>query len=569
MHFRLPILLALAVVLVASAAAADPVAECHRLAGNPNDPGHVGAGVEFGAISSAAAIVACLEAVEANPKAGRLAYQLGRAYDAGKNFSAAENAYLRATDLGFTLAKRNLGYLYQDGAGGAPDAAKAEKWFRGAAKDGDAESMNQLAWMWVVAGEKLKEAADFSNRSVTAVPEDPEYHDTFGWVDFKLGRYEDAAAELEHAIRIAPSDASFHAHLGWIYEALGRDDEARTEWQRALDLPAPDPLADPNLRPQGDGEPAEADDLGQSSGGRLTQRHAVQMPHSRPTGTQIALILRSAGSVQSSNLVDFPHHVHKSPAPICAYMTEGPMPSALKQPCFGNIILTAAAATMMLCPTFAMADNTISEVSARPDIFDALDAAQSGSLSGYRIKKGPVRRASNLFKVPSVTCLGKSTQGIAVGIGNETAKGEPTVLGSVFVTCFKGAPFFKIKAKVGAQFQSSLLVLAGDKVKVLVTQSPTTETAEVTDVTSGAVVKAAAPPKSDSRVTFGAFPLFVGKDELGVPNFGSVTFTNNKINAKTLAAKLAAPINRNKGTTVQIATGRIARGAFKITFHHV
>ena len=76
--------------LVADHRSADPVTECHRLAADPNDPGRIGTGVAFDAIESAAAVTACLQAVDANPKDGRLAYELGRAYDAGSNFAAAE-----------------------------------------------------------------------------------------------------------------------------------------------------------------------------------------------------------------------------------------------------------------------------------------------------------------------------------------------------------------------------------------------------------------------------------------------------------------------------------------------
>jgi len=229
------------------AAAADPVADCHRLAANPSDAGHIGEGVPFNAIDARSAITACLQAVEANPKDGRLAYQLGRAYDSAKNFSAAENAYLRAVDLGFDLAKRNLGYLYQEGSNGAPDPKKAERWFRAAAKDGDTDAMNALAWMWVTAGEKLKQAAELSRRAVDAEPGEADYHDTLGWILYRRGEHAEAASEAERAIGIAPDNASFHAHLGWIYSALGREDVARREWQRALDLPPPDPVEDPTF----------------------------------------------------------------------------------------------------------------------------------------------------------------------------------------------------------------------------------------------------------------------------------------------------------------------------------
>ena len=154
-------------------ASADPVTECHRLAADPNDPGRIGTGVAFDAIESAAAVTACLQAVDANPKDGRLAYELGRAYDAGSNFAAAENAYLRSDDLGFDLAKRNLGYLYKDGRGAEPNPKQAERWLRAAAKNGDADAMNALAWMWVVTGERGSRRSVFRVGQSRRLPKTP------------------------------------------------------------------------------------------------------------------------------------------------------------------------------------------------------------------------------------------------------------------------------------------------------------------------------------------------------------------------------------------------------------
>ena len=56
--------------------------------------------------------------------------------------------------------------------------------------------------------------------------------DSLGWVEFRLGRYEQAEKTLRRAFGIKP-DPEIAAHLGEVLWVLGREEEARQLWRDA------------------------------------------------------------------------------------------------------------------------------------------------------------------------------------------------------------------------------------------------------------------------------------------------------------------------------------------------
>lgn len=64
----------------------------------------------------------------------------------------------------------------------------------------------------------------------------PAFQDTYGWIESRLGNYEDALRSLEPAARGLPDNALVHYHLGMTYAALERADEAVASLERALEL---------------------------------------------------------------------------------------------------------------------------------------------------------------------------------------------------------------------------------------------------------------------------------------------------------------------------------------------
>lgn len=66
--------------------------------------------------------------------------------------------------------------------------------------------------------------------------DNPAVQDTFGWIAYRLGNYDEALASLEPAATGLPNEPLVHYHLGMTYAALDRRDEAIASLTRALEL---------------------------------------------------------------------------------------------------------------------------------------------------------------------------------------------------------------------------------------------------------------------------------------------------------------------------------------------
>jgi tetratricopeptide (TPR) repeat protein len=60
--------------------------------------------------------------------------------------------------------------------------------------------------------------------------------DSYAWVLYKSGRYQDALVNQQKAMRLKSQNPLFFYHLGMIYDKLGDSQNARVNIQRALDL---------------------------------------------------------------------------------------------------------------------------------------------------------------------------------------------------------------------------------------------------------------------------------------------------------------------------------------------
>jgi Tfp pilus assembly protein PilF len=74
-----------------------------------------------------------------------------------------------------------------------------------------------------------------SAKAVKLDPENAANMDTYGWVLYKLGRYQEAAEWVGKAIAATPkTDPDLMEHLGDINFKLGNTDKAVELWQEAL-----------------------------------------------------------------------------------------------------------------------------------------------------------------------------------------------------------------------------------------------------------------------------------------------------------------------------------------------
>lgn len=99
--------------------------------------------------------------------------------------------------------------------------------------------MNNYAYFLSLRGERLEEAEKMSRLTVEADRENETYLDTYAWVLFKLGRYEQARIYIDETVRHAEEvagNASLFDHAGDIYLKLGKRREAARHWRTALRL---------------------------------------------------------------------------------------------------------------------------------------------------------------------------------------------------------------------------------------------------------------------------------------------------------------------------------------------
>ena len=82
--------------------------------------------------------------------------------------------------------------------------------------------------------ESLERAAAIARRLRDA--EVPPFQDTYGWIAYRQGNYEEARTYLEPAAEGLPDDPLVQYHLGMTYAALEMPEEARAQLTRALDL---------------------------------------------------------------------------------------------------------------------------------------------------------------------------------------------------------------------------------------------------------------------------------------------------------------------------------------------
>lgn len=99
-----------------------------------------------------------------------------------------------------------------------------------ALKPDDHHAHNALGYSLADRGLRLSEALSLVQQAARLAPHDPFILDSLGWVQFRLGRPEEAVALLRRSHRARPH-VEVAAHLGEVLWALGRRDEALQVWR--------------------------------------------------------------------------------------------------------------------------------------------------------------------------------------------------------------------------------------------------------------------------------------------------------------------------------------------------
>jgi tetratricopeptide (TPR) repeat protein len=97
-------------------------------------------------------------------------------------------------------------------------------------------ALNDYAYALAEDGRELEKALRLVRKAIAIKSNVGAYHDTHGWVLYKLGRYEEALRELRLAVQTAPDTPELRYHLAAVYAKLGRKDDALVELEKALAL---------------------------------------------------------------------------------------------------------------------------------------------------------------------------------------------------------------------------------------------------------------------------------------------------------------------------------------------
>jgi tetratricopeptide (TPR) repeat protein len=149
------------------------------------------------------------KSLELDPKDINTLSTLGMTYDAMKRFKESDSTYEHALRLDphFPLVLNNYAYSLS-------------------------ERDLQLDRAYRMSRESLEK--DSANGS---------YLDTFGWILFKLGRYDEAVLYIQRAVTGGEVNPVVYEHLGDVLVRLQRIDDAKSYWRKALELdPANDTL---------------------------------------------------------------------------------------------------------------------------------------------------------------------------------------------------------------------------------------------------------------------------------------------------------------------------------------
>lgn len=94
---------------------------------------------------------------------------------------------------------------------------------------------NALGYTLADRGVRLDEARPLIERALALRPGDPFITDSLGWLEFRLGRIDEAARLLNQAWTTRP-DAEIAAHLGEVLWTQGQTERARDIWRQGLQL---------------------------------------------------------------------------------------------------------------------------------------------------------------------------------------------------------------------------------------------------------------------------------------------------------------------------------------------
>ena len=97
-----------------------------------------------------------------------------------------------------------------------------------------AGAMNYIGYMLADANMRLEESLGLINKALEHDPGNGAYLDSLGWVQYRLGRLDDAARNLQKALEKTPRDPTVHDHMAEVLMKQSKFREAVAQWEASL-----------------------------------------------------------------------------------------------------------------------------------------------------------------------------------------------------------------------------------------------------------------------------------------------------------------------------------------------
>lgn len=102
-------------------------------------------------------------------------------------------------------------------------------------------ALNNYAYFLSLQNKDLDKAENLSKRSLVFDPKNPASLDTYGWILFMKGNYEEAKIQIEKSLSYYENSAEVIEHYGDVLYRLGQTEKALEQWKKAAALGANSP----------------------------------------------------------------------------------------------------------------------------------------------------------------------------------------------------------------------------------------------------------------------------------------------------------------------------------------
>ena len=101
----------------------------------------------------------------------------------------------------------------------------------------DATLLNNYSYSLAERKKDLDKALQMSKQALEFSPNEPSYLDTYGWILYQMGKYEEAIVYLKKAVELSKdsNDSVLWEHLGDAYYKSGNLEEALKNWKIAME----------------------------------------------------------------------------------------------------------------------------------------------------------------------------------------------------------------------------------------------------------------------------------------------------------------------------------------------